>query len=92
MQRIDLDLTGFYSRGELHAYLKDALDLPPYYGANLDALHSELVSFTEHTEFHILYELDDSIFSDYLRRLLQVFEDASEENPCLTVFGEQVNA
>ena len=85
MQTIDLDLSGCYDRKTLHAHLKRGLDLPPYYGGNLDALHSELISFTEQTHIRLRYALDDGIFSDYIRRLLQVFEDAAEENPRLTV-------
>ena len=85
MQNISLDITNYYSRRELHEYLSRALDLPPYYGCNLDALHSELASITETTHITVLYALDGGIFSDYIKRLMQVFEDASEENAKLTV-------
>lgn len=89
MQYIELDITPYCTRQALHEYLRDALDMPPYYGCNLDALHSELASWTETTHITVRYQLDDGIFSDYVRRLLQVFEDASEENPRLTVQTER---
>ena len=85
MQDITLDVRGYTDRRSLHEYLRDALDMPPYYGCNLDALHSELASITETTRITVLYSLDSGIFSDYVRRLMQVFEDASEENTKLKV-------
>jgi len=90
MQTISLNLCGFTERKPLHAYLKRVLDLPPYYGANLDALHSELVSFTEETRLSVLFHLDDGLFSSYIRRVIQVIEDSAQENPRLTVVTEQI--
>lgn len=44
MRDVTLDLTPFEEKISLHRYLKEALDFPFYYGANLDALHDELAS------------------------------------------------
>ena len=44
MRDIILDLSPFEEKISLHRYLKEALDFPFYYGANLDALHDELAS------------------------------------------------
>ncbi len=85
MQSIDLYFNGFESRAELHMYLENALDLPPYYGCNLDALHSELVSVTETTVLHVYYTPESTLFSSYVQKALTVFRDAALENPRLTV-------
>ena len=42
MKKIVLDGKLMRSRAAAHAYLKAALDLPVYYGANLDALYDLL--------------------------------------------------
>lgn len=42
MRNVTLDLAPFEEKISLHRYLKEALDFPFYYGANLDALHDEL--------------------------------------------------
>lgn len=41
MRNVTLDLAPFEEKISLHRYLKEALDFPFYYGANLDALHDE---------------------------------------------------
>ena len=51
MRDVTLDLTPFEEKISLHRYLKEALDFPFYYGANLDALHDELAS--EHEPLRI---------------------------------------
>lgn len=47
MREVRLDLTHFEEKVSLHRYLKETLEFPFYYGANLDALHDELTSETE---------------------------------------------
>lgn len=42
MKQIVMDGKLMRSRDAAHAYLKAALELPPYYGANLDALYDIL--------------------------------------------------
>lgn len=39
MREVRLDLTHFEEKVSLHRYLKETLEFPFYYGANLDALH-----------------------------------------------------
>ena len=54
MRNVTLDLAPFEEKISLHRYLKEALDFPFYYGANLDALHDELASEREplHIDVH----------------------------------------
>ena len=40
--RYEIDLRGIESRGELHDLLEHTLQLPDYYGRNLDALRDVL--------------------------------------------------
>ena len=49
MKKILLDLRSFDSKAKIHAYLKDKLDLPSYYGANFDALYDCLTDISEDT-------------------------------------------
>ena len=50
MRRVILDGRQIRSRDALHDYLAQALELPSYYGANLDALHDVLTELSEETE------------------------------------------
>lgn len=91
MQEIILDLTSFEEKISLHRYLKEVLDFPFYYGANLDALHDELTS--KMTPAHILVKYPaepKGKMVSYLPRLLSVFEDAKLENYHLTIDFEKV--
>lgn len=65
-----------------HAYLKEMLALPDYYGHNLDALFDCLTEIGEETVLHLDGPASDSPF---FTRLLQVMHDAAEENPQLRV-------
>lgn len=81
MREITLDLTPFEEKISLHRYLKEALDFPFYYGANLDALHDELSSEHDSLKIFVHYPaLPKAQMADYLPRLLAVFEDAAREN------------
>ena len=55
MREVRLDLTHFEEKVSLHRYLKETLDFPFYYGANLDALHDELTSH-KHLTLMLLWQ------------------------------------
>lgn len=62
-----------------HVYLAEKLDLPKYYGGNLDALYDCLTEISE--EMHLMIALTGELANNsYLRRLLAVMRDAEEEN------------
>ena len=91
MRDITLDLTPFEEKISLHRYLKETLDFPFYYGANLDALHDELTSETTTTRIHVRYPaLPKGKMVDYQPRLLQVFRDAQRQNYHLEFTYEEV--
>ena len=91
MRDITLDLTPFEEKISLHRYLKETLDFPFYYGANLDALYDELSSETSALRVHVRYPVSPKgKMVDYLPRLCIVFEDAARENYHLKVqFAQQ---
>ena len=70
---IILDAAFLGEREQAHDYLKEMLDLPDYYGRNLDALHDCL---SEMNGLEIVIK-NASSAGDYLDRLLPVFEDAT---------------
>ena len=90
MREVRLDLTHFEEKVSLHRYLKETLDFPFYYGANLDALHDELTSETEELSLVVvLPHRGKGKMEEYLPRLKRVFEDAAEENYHLSVAFEE---
>lgn len=65
-----------------HTYLAEELDFPDYYGRNLDALYDCLTDLR-----NIRIKIDvDVTDNECLDRILQVFEDAAEENEEINVY------
>lgn len=92
MREIVLDVTPFEEKISLHRYLKETLDFPFYYGANLDALHDELASETSAMQITVRYSTHPAgKMVEYLPRLLQVFRDVATENYHLSFRYEQVD-
>lgn len=86
MKEITLDFKEFMSMKEAHAYIAGKLDLPDYYGANLDALFECLTDISEDVKIKIincdLTDKDDN-------SLVNVFWDADYENKNLQVEVER---
>ena len=75
MKKIILDGRNFSSSETLHPYIKKMLDLPDYYGNNLDALMDCL---TEMDEADItIINTDPS--DPYVAKVLKVFFGAGQE-------------
>lgn len=90
MKEIVLDLRGFEEKISLHRYLKEQMDFPFYYGANLDALHDMLTSETQDIAVRVLVPKEyTGAMADYLQRMRSVFEDAALENYHIHVCFEQ---
>ena len=81
MGKIFLDGIYLCEKEETQEYLKDKLDLPEYYGGNLDALYDCLTDFSD-TFIEIRVPEDRTT---YFGRVLRVFKEAARENENLTV-------
>lgn len=81
-----LNLSEIESRKHLHQYLKETLELPEYYGSNLDALYDLLTEKTQPLEICV-EGLEDFCKnnSGYGKLLMAVLERAQKENENLTV-------
>lgn len=79
-----IDFNNVNNRETLHEYLKENLELPEYYGKNLDALSDCLTQMSETTiTFRNLSSL--KCLGEYEYSLLEVLEDSAKENPELTL-------
>ena len=57
MEQIELNLSGCATREELHSRIRDALDFPPYYGMNLDALFDMLTTESRPLRLVVCYPI-----------------------------------
>ena len=79
MKQITLDGNLLADAATLHDYLKETLNLPGYYGKNLDALHDCLTDL-DNIEISItMPEENGAIF----QKVLRVFKAADRENDSL---------
>ena len=93
MEQIELNLSGCATREELHSRIRDALDFPPYYGMNLDALLDMLTTESRPLRLVVCYPADpcEALRAYWPRehfdwpRLLRVFDNAALENERLQV-------
>ena len=81
---IILDARKMVKKSEAHEYLKQVLDLPDYYGKNLDALHDCLTEMNGE-QFGFIHEDEGG---DYFRKVMRVFKDAVRENESLSIVDE----
>ncbi|MFL2105486.1 barstar family protein [Desemzia sp. FAM 23991] len=85
-KRIILDGQEMTSKKRLHQYLTMQLNLPDYYGQNLDALKDCLITdFTPQTIEIIDAEAIEKYLGKYGENLLRVFRDAAAENEYLEI-------
>lgn len=84
--KITLDIKEFKDRKKAHLYLKKILNLPDYYGENLDALYDCLEEVVEKTVIEIPRGIQDKAYlGEYGKTMLQVFRDAAVENEALQI-------
>ena len=75
LQRYNMQLDGKLIKKEGHDYLMEALNLPDYYGKNLDALYDCLCEIECEIELINSEEVDEDI--------IETFIDAASENDFL---------
>ena len=85
MKTIRLDVTNIGTVKALHVYLAYMLDLPDYYGRNLDALHDELGEISDQTRIELTGQPASGEMAAYLPRIVRVFADAAQENGMLYI-------
>ena len=81
MREIILDGTLLTEKETAHEYLKEILNLPSYYGKNLDALYDCLTDFEE---IEIKIKLPEQKTA-YLEKMLRVFKVAARQNDNIKV-------
>ena len=83
---IELDGRAMADRPAAHSHLVERLELPSWYGRNLDALYDVLTDISRETE---LILRDPGAVAEQLGRygeaLLDTLREAAESNPYLTV-------
>lgn len=80
MKEITLDGRRMDTRAKTHAYLQKQLDLPDYYGANLDALFDCLTSLSDTSIILDYKQAMTNELGNYGQQLLAVFAQAAAEN------------
>lgn len=75
-----IDCTQMTDRDTLHTYLKETLNLPAYYGRNLDALFDCLTEVNQPTRLEILHSDRLDLLGNYGEALISTFRDAALEN------------
>jgi len=79
MKTIRLDIANIHTVKALHVYLAYMLELPAYYGKNLDALHDVLGELGE-LRIELAGVAGSEEMRAYLPRLERVFSDIAQEN------------
>ena len=82
MQQCEINGAEIHSRAGLHDVLSRTLQLPAWYGRNLDALHDCLTDISTDTILYITHP--DALrtgLDAYAEIFLQVLTDAAGENP-----------
>lgn len=92
MKEILLNGDKMLNKASTHAYLKQELALPDYYGENLDALWDCLT--TDFSPKKIVIYKPDAIIKhlgDYGEAIINLFKQAAEENENIKVYIEKDN-
>ncbi len=80
MKEIKLDGAEMLDKETTHAYLKEKLSLPEYYGANLDALWDCLSTEASQIKITILNsEILYNNLGTYGKSIIGLFEDLADE-------------
>lgn len=81
MRSLILDGEQITTREQLHAALKELLELPDYYGNNLDALWDVLTGWVEMplSIRWVHFHESEKTLGDYSQLVLQLFQEAEEE-------------
>jgi len=83
---VELDGRQMYNRVSTHDHLQQRLELPDYYGRNLDALYDLLTEHADPLEIVVWYpEVLKEQLGRYGDALLRTLQEAAGSNPSLTI-------
>ena len=85
MKKINLDFTEVYTPEQAHVMIAAELELPSYYGRNLDALYDCLTDITEDLELELIPPEENAALGGWFQKAYRVFMDAKAENPHLRI-------
>ena len=91
MNIVVLDGRKMTDRESTHLYLQKKLNLPDYYGKNLDALYDCLTETGKPVQIIVSYveEMQDNL-RRYADAVLNTLEAAGEKNPNVSVIIEEI--
>ncbi|MED5015851.1 barstar family protein [Paenibacillus chibensis] len=81
MREIILDGGKIDNKEQLHAFLKEELKLPDYYGGNLDALWDALTGYASMPLMirWVKFQESEAKLGEYSRLVLELFQEAENE-------------
>ena len=84
--QVELDCRKMTDRKAAHAYLKEALALPDYYGNNLDALYDLMTEREKETVLVLGYWRQLRVLlGDYGDALLETLQQAAEDHSLVEI-------
>lgn len=80
MKLVQLNLNEIKTTEEIHSYLMEQLELPEFYGKNLDALHDMLTGWICDNICMEIIPCEDaqSPIYEYAGRMMKMFEDSAQ--------------
>ncbi|WP_102272008.1 barstar family protein [Cytobacillus massiliigabonensis] len=81
MTKVIINGEHFVNMQKFHKHIKDKLELPDYYGGNLDALWDCLTGWIDMPLLIVWenFEKSKEYLGDEIHKIVQVFKDAEEE-------------
>ena len=87
LKRIRLDPENLGDKESMSLYMKQAVELPEWFGSNLDALADALCEITDETVFEVkVGDRDEFARDGYPKKVLKVISRAVSENPHLSLY------
>ena len=80
-----IDFTDCETWGDMHSRIKDVLELPDFYGRNLDALWDSLTGLMYVPANIIIKKGGAKALEAEINKVIEVFEEAKEEYGLLTL-------
>jgi ribonuclease inhibitor len=89
MAKHTISLAKLYNPDDFYRELERYIELPPYFGYNLDALHDVFTDIGRDTEITFTDTAEAEVMmSKYMRNLKRMCENCCKENPKLKITFE----